>query len=141
MPFHDWSDNTFDWKSLYKAEQEICDILKLARIGVHSKEKYGTLRWAIYLFRGNMHDLTHPGYVYSQYPKWLWKFDVRTKPFRWLGKPIRWFQREIISIAFVTVCQKYPHIVKEIVCDMHEELLPTHLRKIRNSMWTRCEEE
>lgn len=137
MPFHHWGDNDFDWKALYRAEEEICNILKYGRVGVHSKEKYGTLRWSLYLFRGHMHDLTHPGYVYSQYPKWLWSFDIMNEPLAFLGRPIRFWQQLVIEYAFHTVCARYPHIVKEIVCDAPEEVLPIHLRKIRNSMWTR----
>lgn len=135
MPHHDWSDDTFDWKGLYEAEQHVRSIIKYARVGCHSKEKYGTLRWSFYLFNGHFHDLTHPDYVYSQYPKWLWHFDIMYEPLKFLRPIIRFFQVKVIKLAFSSACQKYPHLVKEIVFDVQEELLPPDLAKIRDSMW------
>ena len=49
MPHHHWGDEDFDWDSLYKAETELRRIMKrYGRIGIHSKEKYGTLRFDIF---------------------------------------------------------------------------------------------
>lgn len=139
MPSHYWGDEDFDWKSLYQAENEIVAILKLGRIGVHSKEKFGTLRWSIYLFDGSFYSLTHPGYVYIHYPYWLRVIDAE-RPLRWLIKPIQYLQVKLLKYAFNKVCKKYPHIVKEIVCHADEWYLPSHLAVIRNSMWKRIGE-
>lgn len=138
MPFHDWSDSEFDWNSLYSAIEEATTIMeRFGRVGVHSKEKYGTARWSLYLFAGHFHDLTHPGYVFRQYPKWLWSFDVQYRPLRFLITPIRWWQKKVIRYAFNYVCNKYSHIVDEIVCNAPEELLPEQLKPICQKYWTK----
>jgi hypothetical protein len=136
MPFHDWSDQNFDWKSLYSAIEEATEIMeKFGRIGVHSKEKYGTARWSLYLFTGHLHELTHPGYVFCQYPKWLWRFDVEYRPLRFLIHPIRWWQKRVVQYAFNYICNRYPHIVEELVMDAPDSLLPAHLKIIHNDQW------
>lgn len=139
MPHHYWGDNTFDWASLFKAEIEIRKIVKIARVGVHSKEKYGTLRWSFYLFDGSLHSLTHPGYVYSQYPKWLWKLNCNYSLPDFIVRFVQFFQVEVIKFAFHKVCTKYPHIVAEIIEDAPEQLLPINLGMLNRSMWyTSC---
>lgn len=136
MPYHEWGDNSFDWKSLYKAINQGTWIMKtIGRIGVHSKEKWGSARWSIYLFDGSMHSLTHPGYVYSQYPDWLWKFDVRYRPLRFLVPIIQFWQLIIVKMTFWYLCYRFPHIEKELVKDAPWELLPKRLKKLSRSMW------
>lgn len=135
MPFHKWGDEDFDWNSLYNAEEEIRSILKLARIGVHSKEKYGTLHWNLFLCDGSMHSITHPGHVYNRYPDFLWKFDVRNKPLRFIAPVIRFIQKQVIAYAFHVVCAKYPHIVDEIIVNTQYELLPHTLALKVPKMW------
>jgi hypothetical protein len=136
MPFHHWNDTDFDWQSLYMAIDEATNIMqKFGRIGVHSKEKFGTARWTIDLCDGTLHSMTHPGYVYSQYPNWLWRFDVTCRPLRFFAPLIRLWQRKVVKFAFNYVCNKYPHIDKEIVMDAPEELLSEKLRILRNSLW------
>jgi hypothetical protein len=50
MAVHYWGDEDFDWASLYAAISEATDIMRVfGRIGVHSKEKYGTARWSVYM--------------------------------------------------------------------------------------------
>lgn len=138
MPCHYWGDEDFDWDSLYQAEREASQIMRVVgRIGVHSKEKYGTLRWSLFFCDNTMHSLTHPGYVYSQYPAWLWKWDVRLKPLRFIGWLIRSYQKQAAQFAFSYVCYRYPHIIKEILSDAPDRLLPPHLELIRARMWSR----
>jgi hypothetical protein len=138
MPHHYWGDEDFDFDSLYKAISEADRFMRVyGRIGVHSKEKYGTARWSLYFCNNSLHSITHPGYMYSQYPKWLWTFDVMQKPLRYIGPAIRFFQRRVAEMAFSDVCYKYPHIVKEIISDAPEKFLPPHLEVIRASMWSR----
>jgi hypothetical protein len=136
MPTHYWGDEDFDWDSLYKAETEIRKILKLGRIGVHSKEKYGTLRWDLFLCDGTLHSITHPGYVYSQYPKWLWRFDIRHKPLKWVARFVNIIQIKIVQYAFTKVCNKYPHIRDEIIMDAPREILPPDLALASAKMWS-----
>lgn len=135
MPSHYWGDEDFDWDSLYKAETEIRNILRLGRIGVHSKEKYGRLRWSLFLCDNTLHSLTHPGYVYNQYPQWMWVFDLKYKPLRIISPLIRMIQKQIVQYAFNSVCGKYPHIKDEIIQDAPVELLPPHLAIDAAKMW------
>ena len=115
-----WSDDTFDWNSLNDAINYMHNyMLKYGRIGVHSKEKYGTARLYISWFY-SLHSLTHPGYVYSQYPKWLWYLDVYYFPifFRRIGATylINKWQFYIYAKAYHNAIRKWPHIEKEITC-------------------------
>lgn len=135
---HDWSDKTFDWKNLYQAEREAGKIMeRYGRVTMNSKEKFGSIRWNIDLFNGYLYDLTFPDYHYYHYPKWLRNFDIKYRPLGFLVPIIRFWQLKVIGVAFTSVCQKYPHLVKEIVCDADEEYLPDELRVIHDSMWTR----
>jgi hypothetical protein len=137
MPYHEWGDEDFDWKSLDKAISEVDHIMTAyGRIGVHSKEKYGTARWSLYLCTGSLHSLTHPGYVYSRYPKWLWSFDVRNKPIKHIAPIIRLWQKKVIQYAFTVVCMRYPHIRDEIIMDAPRELLPPDLAIAAAKMWS-----
>jgi hypothetical protein len=70
MPYHEWGDNDFDWKSLYKAESIIYRVCKLFRLGCHIKEKYGSIRCSVYPFDGSLHSFLYPGYVAYQYEHW-----------------------------------------------------------------------
>jgi hypothetical protein len=140
MPFHVWGDKAFDWKALDKAiSQGTWLMSKLGRIGVHSKEKFGTARWSIYLFNGQLHSLTHPGYVYSRYPKWLWSFDVIHRPLRFLVRPIQFYQALIIKLTFLYLWYKFPHIRPEVFSDAPRELLIKKHSKFAASFWqTSC---
>lgn len=140
MPYHDWSDDTFDWKSLNEALSTGTTLMKrLGRIGVHSKEKYGSCRWSLYLFDGTLHSLTHPGYVYSQYPKWLWSFDVEHRPLKFLKYPINFWQKLVVKATFSYLVYKYPNIADEIISDAPRELLTKKLGKRAGRLWkTTC---
>ena len=144
MPSHQWGDEDFDWDSLYNAETEIVNILKYGRIGVHSKEKYGTLRWSLFLCDGTLHSITHPGHMYSRYPNWLRSFDVKYEPLKLIAPFIRFFQVKIIGYAFTKICHKYPHIRDEIIMDAPRELLPPDLCLASAKLWSstcvKCEE-
>jgi hypothetical protein len=138
MPTHYWGDEDFDWNSLHRAISEGTHFMeKYGRVGVHSKEKYGTARWSLYLCNGTLHSFTHPGYVYSQYPKWLWCFDLDHNPLKFLQPVINWWQRKVISITFVTLCQKYPHVIDEIIDDLGNGFLPPDLEIRRAKQWNR----
>jgi hypothetical protein len=139
MPHHEWGDKDFDWDSLYQAINTGTMLMKrFGRIGVHSKEKYGTARWSLYLFNGSMHSLTHPGYVSSRYPKWLWEFDCK-KPLKFLKPLIIPWQELVIKQTFNYLAKKYPHIVDEIISDAPRELLSFTLKKRAGKLWkTSC---
>jgi len=138
MTYHVWGDEDFDWEALDKAiDQGTWLMEKLGRIGVHSKEKWGSAQWSIYLFNGTLHSLTHPSYVYSQYPKWLWSFDVMHRPLRFLVPIIQFWQVLVIKMTFLYLCKRFSHIEKEILSDAPRELLTKRLRKLSGSMWQR----
>jgi hypothetical protein len=138
MPSHYWGDEDFDWESLYAAEREAVDIMqKFGRIGVRSKEKYGTIRWSIFLCDNRLHSFTHPGYMGSRYPKWLWKIDIMHPLLTPVGWAIRAWQKQVVQFAFKYVCNKYPHIVDEILQDAPAELLPENLALITKRQWSR----
>lgn len=138
MPTHYWGDKDFDWKALSKAINQGTWIMKkIGRIGVYSKEKYGSARWSLYPFNGTMHSLTHPSYVYSQYPKWLWSFDVRYKPLKFLIPVIGFYQSLVIKFTFEYLCWKFPHIIDEIIQDSPYNVLFPKLRKRAGKMWSR----
>lgn len=141
MPRHDWGDETFDWKSLYNAERDLVKILRFFRIGVHSKEKYGTLRASIYFWDGGLHNLIWPGYVYVQNRFLYFKLD------RYVIKPIMKYtgllnlgvriQKFGYRLAYAYIILKYSHIVDELTCNAdHYELL-WNGEKLENKFWTK----
>ena len=139
MAYHEWGDEDFDWAALNKAISTGTYLMKrFGRIGVHSKEKYGSARWSLYLFNGTLHSLTHPGYVYSQYPKWLWSFDVTYKPLRFLKPIIIPIQELTVKLTFLYLCKKFPHIIDEIIMDAPRELLSKDLKLRAGKLWMTC---
>ena len=94
-----------------------------------------SLRFSIYLCDGTLHSFTHPGYVRSQYPKWLWCFDLDYQPLRFLTPVINFWQKLVLQYAFTVVTVKYPHIRKEIISDAPKELLPCDLAIECAKMW------
>lgn len=137
MTTHYWGDDSFDWGSLYKAQNEIYDICrKYGRVGIRSKEKYGTIRWEhIGLCGSTLHSFTHPGYVYSRYPKWLWRLDLKLRPLKYIAPIIRFWQLLVVQYAFTVTCRKYPHIIVEILEDAPKEILPPDLAEITAKKW------
>jgi len=135
MTFHHWGEETFDWDSLYKAECYISSFCKRwGKLGGQSKEKHGTLRFYANFGSLNLHTLIYPGYVYSQFPKWLWRIDILYIS-RFLQKIglnklfIKW-QVFIYRSAYIKACKKWPNIQPEILCNMdYPELLPKTMYK------------
>lgn len=126
---HKWDDEDFDWKGLYEAEQILYKDLKFYRVPVRDiKEKYGTLRCYTDLGWTTLHSLFYPGYMYSQFPKWLWTLDVYYgyNIMYWTGlwylsyKLHCWAYRR----AYAKIVEKFPHLREEILCCAdYEELL------------------
>lgn len=159
MVYHNWGDDDVDWKGIGESARYIATNLKRwGRVGVRDyKEKYGTVR--IYLSIGweSLFSVTHPGYVYSRYPKWLWSFCC-SKYSRWIFRQInrvvvpyhiflyRYFYRQAVK--------KWPHLTEEILCaadfyELLEDLTPrwTMIRVARQvtqknfeSIWNRLDE-
>ncbi len=123
MPYHDWSDDDFDWASLNKA----CVYLKTncrrwARFGVHAKEKYGTMRidttvaywnyWPVY-------GLFKPGYCYYHWPRWMLRYVERplAKVFRAIGLTglVNKYQAAVLKFFWKRAARKWSHISAEIL--------------------------
>jgi hypothetical protein len=122
MPYHDWSEKDFDWNGLDQAGHLIYKICKLGRIYINWKEKYGTLRTSTHLYTGSLHSLIYPGYVYRQFPQWLWTFDIYCiTPFmEWtrIPKLVQKIQLNIFyRLAYYVAMKKYPHLKEEIAVD------------------------
>lgn len=122
MTYHNWSDDSFDWKGLSEAIDYIQKWFRFWRIGVmQAKEKFGTAR--IYLLGGlgviQFHGLIYPGYCFSQFPKWLWKLDCLCGRwiFRWLNYLIIPFHVWLYRHIYENAVDRWPHLRDEILVD------------------------
>lgn len=75
---HNWGDEFLYFEEVGEAAEYIGRFLrKWARVSVtNTKEKYGTVRVYCSFGWSQFFSITHPGYAYSRYPKWLWNLDV-----------------------------------------------------------------
>lgn len=142
--YHYWGDEDFDWKALTEAERLLRKILKIGRIGVHSKEKYGTLRVSCYFFRGSLHDLLYPGYMYCQYKTFRdkrWYLDIYFWPkvFQYTGltRLMNLYQRGVYTLAYYIVMKKYSHIKEEICVDADVPEWIIGGQEIHDKYWTK----
>lgn len=100
---------------------------KYARMHVsQTKEKFGTARVYCMFGWSQLHTITHPGYVYSQYPKWLWEFDIDY--LSWLFYKLDFivvpFHTFMYKLAYKLAIKKYPYIKEEILAGAdYRELL------------------
>jgi hypothetical protein len=121
MTSHHWGGPFQYFADVEQAAYEIGEFCKRwGRISVgQTKEKYGTSR--VYCSFG-IHQLfciTHPGYAYSRYPVWFWKFDcyVIAKLFHLirLNAIVVPWQLYIYRLGYKKALKKYPHIRREIL--------------------------
>lgn len=116
---HDWSDEGVDWKGINDAAEYIGTFLvRWGRVPVRSwKEKYGTVRVYLSLGWHQFHSITHPRYVYGQYPKWLWSLDCRYGS-RILAPLNRLlvvrYHAWLYRLAYKRAVAQWPHLAKEI---------------------------
>lgn len=128
---HNWGDETVDWEGISNAASFIAlNLKKWGRVPVRDwKEKFGTVRIYCSMGWSSIHDITHPGYVYTQYPRggilfylnyarWMWRvmwlLNLAVVPFHC------WLYRRLYRLAV----QRWPHLRQEILCaaDYHELL-------------------
>ena len=118
---HTWGDDFKYFGEVGDAAFEIGQFCKrYGRISVtQTKEKYGTARVYCHFGWTSLHGLVYPGYVYSQFPKWLWTADVyyigpllRKWP---LGVIMVKYQLFIYRLAYKRALKKYPMIREEIL--------------------------
>jgi hypothetical protein len=125
---HDWSDKSVDWRGIDEAAEFIGSYCRSrALLYGQTKEKYGTVRFYVSFGGLSLHSICYPGYVYSQFPKWLWILDCDyigpTLNFLF-GKLLFKWQKFIYSRAYELALKKWPHLVEEIVsASDHPELI------------------
>lgn len=116
---HQWGDSFKYFAEVGEAAEFIGDYCrKYGRIGVtQTKEKYGTARVYCHFGWHQLFSITHPGYVYSRYPKWLWNFDCMylSKIIRPLNKLTVSYQIRIYRRAYELAFKKWPLIKEEII--------------------------
>jgi len=141
---HSWGDENVDWNGISNAAEYIARRLRrLGRVGVRDyKEKYGTVRVYCSLGWYSLHSITHPGYVYSQYPQWLWKLDCHygryiTRPLNWLVIP---YHKWLYLDTYRRAVRKWPHLRREILsaCDWPELLSSLGFHSIRTGPNSFC---
>ena len=123
MPNHVWGDE-FDWDALNDACQYIeKSCRRWARMGVWTKEKWGTLRLsttcAYFTEYDVLHHLFYPGYVRYMFPRWFrtyidWPFGKVLKCTGILYILQR-FQTFVLKFFWKRADKKWPHIREEIL--------------------------
>jgi hypothetical protein len=125
---HVWGDPDVDWEGINKAAEFIGkNLRRWGRVDVRDwKEKFGTVRVYCGFSFSQIHSITHPGFCFYQYPKWLWNIDCKfgyhiVKPLNWLFVP---YQILLYKILYNLAVEKWPHLRKEILsCADYPELL------------------
>lgn len=128
-PYHSWGDADFDWKALDEASHYLEDkCRKWGRVGIWTKEKYGTLRvsttCAFALEYDFLHSIVYPGHGYICWPKWFrcyidWPVG---KTLRFLGvlKLFNKYQLWILKYFWLKAAKKWPQVRDEIL-DEYED--------------------
>ena len=126
---HNWGDKDVDWDGIWEAARYIGTYCRRwGRLGGDYKEKFGTVRFYAHFGWLSLHTLIYPGYVSSQFPKWLWCLDCRVigpvlrKLFE---RPFRWWQTKVYARAYWNALYRWPHLRAEILlCADYLELIP-----------------
>src|SRR5712672_836809 len=79
MAQHLWGEEDFDWKALDDASYYLQDRCRqFARMGIWTKEKYGTLRvsttCAYFMEHDFIHHIFYPGHAYYRLPSWFRRY-------------------------------------------------------------------
>lgn len=122
--YHEWGDTDFDWKALDDASYYIQDnCRRWARLGLWTKEKYGTLRvsttCAYFMEYDFIHHIFYPGHAYYRLPRWFrtyidWPFG---KAMRIIGvvRLLQMYQHAVLKYFWKRAAKKWPHIAEEIL--------------------------
>jgi len=131
--YYDDDADSVDWDGINNAAEFIGRGLRFWRVDVRQwKEKFGTVRVYCSLGIQWWPQLTHPGYVYNQWPRWL-DFITYGSYNRW--SPLCWVLR-LLNLAVVPfhawlykryyreAIRRWPHLKEEILrgADFHELL-------------------
>jgi len=124
MTQHLWGDEDFDWNALDKASDYLyTQCRRWARLGIWTKEKYGTLRvsttCAYFLEYDFIHHLFYPGYASYVLPRWFRTYiDWPTgKILKKLGiiRLVQMYQNKVLKFFWLRAAKKWPHISEEIL--------------------------
>lgn len=121
---HIWGDEDFDWEALNEAADYIQNRCRqFARMGIWTKEKYGTLRvsttCAYFIEYDFIHHIFYPGYVRYMFPEWF-RVYIDWPLGKMLGKLgaihlIQKYQNAVLKFFWKRAAKKWPHISKEIL--------------------------
>ena len=124
MSNHIWGDDDFDWKALDDACQYLeKNCRRWARLGVWTKEKYGTMRVSTtcaYVTEYDLlHNLIYPGYARIVWPKWFrsyidWPLG-KALGFVGIIRLIQRYQNKTLKFFWNRAAKKWPHIKEEIL--------------------------
>jgi len=118
---HLWGDEDVDWRGIDEAAEFIGEGLRKWRVNVTQfKEKFGTVRVYCGLGISDLHQLTHPGYCFRQWPVWAWKWVNCSKGGRGAARLLNWFvlplHKWVYRWYYVRAVKKWPHLREEILC-------------------------
>ncbi len=124
---HIWGDTDFDWESLDQACMYLSRRCRqFARLGIHTKEKFGTLRVEdTVAFYGEwpLHNLIRPGYYRYTFPKEMLLYVepiLRTISSKiGITYLINKYQMWVLKYFWKRAAKKWPHIKEEILNDYH----------------------
>jgi hypothetical protein len=121
---HYWDDDWPHWDDLGAAITYFDRLVRRYRLRTHQiKEKFGTLRcYMAGLGFESLHDVTHPGYAYSRYPRWLWRMccggclSTSNWFWKWLvWRPSSWVQARLYRRAYQKTLRRWPHLAPELL--------------------------
>lgn len=123
-PYHEWGDDDFDWNALNEASDYLHDRCRqFARLGIWTKEKYGTLRVSVtcayFMEYDLLHHIFYPGYVRYMFPRWFrvyidWPLGKVLKKLGVLTL-VQKYQTAVLKFFWKRAAKKWPHIAEEIL--------------------------
>lgn len=124
-PCHIWGDKDFDWAALDEASIYLeTKCRRWARLGIRTKEKYGTLRMCTtcaYWSYWPIYDLVYPGRMYYRWPKWVmgWIEYPLAEVFMFLRitQLVNCYQNAVLRHFWKKAAKKWPHIAAEILVE------------------------
>jgi hypothetical protein len=119
---HNWGSGWPYFRDVEEAAQYIRDFMVTwGRVPVRdAKEKFGQVRVYCSFGWSSIHDITHPGYAYIQYPKllrWLYyqTLGLQGLIFRVINLVVIPYHEWLYRLAHKRAVAKFPHIREEIL--------------------------
>lgn len=124
MTYHIWGDEDLDWAALDEACHYVWkQCRRWARMGVWTKEKYGTMRVSLTCAYFTEYDFLHhifwPGHAYIHWPRWFrayvdWPFGKLMKKIG-VVYLLQRYQNWVLKRVWLRAAKKWPHIREEIM--------------------------